>query len=68
MLLIRRFEERSIAAYQQKKIAGFLHPTLVPKPVATGIYAHFDPAIDPTVTSYRCHAQALLLLGLIPKN
>lgn len=67
MVLIRRFEERAINAYQQKKIAGFLHLYIGQEAVATGFYDHLDPAIDSSVTTYRCHAQALLL-GLDPKE
>lgn len=67
MLLIRRFEERAIDAYQKKKIAGFLHLYIGQEAVATGFYDHMDSTIDASVTTYRCHAQALLL-GLDPKE
>ncbi len=67
MLLIRRFEERAIDAYQKKKIAGFLHLYIGQEAVATGFYDHMDATIDASVTTYRCHAQALLL-GLDPKE
>ena len=64
MLRIRRFEERTVAGARQKKIAGFLHSYIGTEPVATGIYDHLDVldenGFDYTVTSYRCHAQALL--------
>lgn len=66
MLLVRRFEERCASAYQQKKIAGFLHLYIGQEAVATGILANLGPD-DYVTTSYRCHAQALLL-GLDPKE
>jgi len=66
MLLIRRFEERAGKAYLEKKIAGFLHLYIGQEAVATGFYAHLDSR-DASVTTYRCHAQALLL-GLDPKE
>ena len=60
MLLIRRFEERAELAYKSKLIAGFLHVYIGQEAVATGFYDHLDCSRDATVTSYRCHAQALL--------
>jgi pyruvate dehydrogenase E1 component alpha subunit len=66
MLLIRRFEEKAVAAYRQQKIAGFMHTYIGTEPVATGLMAHLSEA-DFTTTSYRCHAQALLL-GLAPRE
>jgi len=67
MLLIRRFEERAGQMYQQKKIAGFLHLYIGQEAVATGMLAHLTPGKDYVTTSYRCHAQALLL-GLDPNE
>lgn len=60
MLTIRRFEERAELDYKAKKIAGFLHLYIGQEAVATGWFAHLDPGIDASVTSYRCHAQAIL--------
>ena len=60
MLLIRRFEERAEVAYKAMKIAGFLHLYIGQEAVATGFFDHLDCSRDATVTSYRCHAQALL--------
>jgi pyruvate dehydrogenase E1 component alpha subunit len=67
MLLIRRFEEQSEKqsnifreGTQIKKIAGFLHLYIGQEAVQTGFYEHLDPRRDATVTSYRCHALALL--------
>lgn len=66
MLLIRRFEEQTIRSYQAKHIAGFLHTYIGTEAVATAFLDHLLPQ-DCVVTSYRCHAQALLL-GLNPKE
>lgn len=60
MLVIRRFEERAELAYKAKSIAGFLHLYIGQEAVATGWYDHLNPGVDATVTSYRCHAQAIL--------
>ncbi len=60
MLLIRRFEERAELAYKSKLIAGFLHLYIGQEAVATGFFDHLDCSRDATLTSYRCHAQALL--------
>lgn len=60
MLTIRRFEERAELAYKAKQIAGFLHLYIGQEAVATGWYAHLNPGVDASVTSYRCHAQAIL--------
>ena len=67
MLLIRRFEERADQNYKAKKIAGFLHMYIGQEAVATGFYDHLEGGKDYSGTSYRCHAQALLL-GLDPKE
>lgn len=67
MLLIRRFEERASQAYEQKKIAGFLHAYIGQEAVQTGFYDHLDPKRDATVTSYRCHGLGILC-GLDPKE
>jgi pyruvate dehydrogenase E1 component alpha subunit len=67
MLLIRRFEERAELAYKARQIAGFLHLYIGQEAVATGFFAHLTPGRDATVTSYRCHAQALLS-GLDPNE
>ncbi len=74
MLLIRRFEEQAekqSGFFREgttiKKIAGFLHLYIGQEAVQTGFYAHLDPSKDATVTSYRCHALALLA-GEPPKE
>ncbi|GDY14961.1 pyruvate dehydrogenase E1 component subunit alpha [Planctomycetota bacterium] len=67
MLRIRRFEEQAEKqtgifrpGTQIKKIAGFLHLYIGQEAVQTGFAQHLDPTIDATVTSYRCHALAIL--------
>jgi pyruvate dehydrogenase E1 component alpha subunit len=67
MLLVRRFEERAGAMYQQKRIAGFLHLYIGQEAVATGLLDHLTPGTDYVAASYRCHAQALLV-GLDPNE
>lgn len=67
MLLIRRFEERAEDNYKKGKIAGFLHLYIGQEAVATGFFDHLSPGRDFSVTTYRCHAQALLS-GLDPKE
>ncbi|MHC5067954.1 MAG: pyruvate dehydrogenase (acetyl-transferring) E1 component subunit alpha [Planctomycetota bacterium] len=67
MLLIRRFEEKCTAAVRQKKVAGFLHLYIGQEAIATGFYDHVDSDTDYTVTSYRDHAQPLLL-GVDPRE
>src|SRR3954469_4205269 len=66
MLVIRHFEEASIKAYQQKKIAGFLHTYIGQEAVGVGVLAHKLPQ-DAVVTTYRCHGLGLTL-GLPPKE
>ena len=66
MLVIRHFEEASIKAYQQKKIAGFLHTYIGQEAVGVGTLSHKLPQ-DAVVTTYRCHGLALAL-GMPPKD
>ena len=65
MMVIRFFEEASIKAYQQKKIAGFLHTYIGQEAVGVGTLSHKLPQ-DAVVTTYRCHGLSLAL-GLDPK-
>ena len=65
MLIIRYFEEASIKAYQQKKIAGFLHTYIGQEAVGVGTLEHKLPQ-DSVVTTYRCHGLSLAL-GLPPR-
>lgn len=67
MLLVREFEQACARAYQAKKIAGFLHLYSGQEAVGTGFIDHLSPERDYVTTSYRCHAQALLV-GLDPKE
>jgi pyruvate dehydrogenase E1 component alpha subunit len=67
MLLIRRFEEQAEQQTKTRNIAGFLHLYIGQEAVATGFLDHLHPGRDFSLTSYRCHAQALLL-GIDPKE
>lgn len=60
MLLIRHFETRAEAAYQQGKIGGFFHAYIGQEAIQTSIVDILGPS-HWYVTSYRCHALALLL-------
>jgi pyruvate dehydrogenase E1 component alpha subunit len=64
MLVIRYFEEASIKAYQQKKIAGFLHTYIGQEAVGVGVLDHKMPQ-DSVVTTYRCHGLGLAM-GMRP--
>ena len=58
MLLIREFEVRSMQAYQNKKIGGFLHVYIGQEAVAVGTIAALKDD-DPLITAYRDHGHAL---------
>lgn len=60
MLLIRHFEMRGEAAYQQGKVGGFYHSYMGQEAIAAGCIAAAGTAHWFT-TTYRCHALALLL-------
>lgn len=66
MLLIRNFETRAEAAYLQGKVGGFFHSYIGQEAIQTA-------AVDVIgqdnwwITSYRCHALALLL-GATPNE
>lgn len=66
MLLIRNFETRAEAAYQQGNIGGFFHSYVGQEAIQTaclqavGLKNWF-------ITTYRCHALALLL-GVTPRD
>lgn len=66
MLLIRNFEVRSESAYQQGKIGGFFHAYIGQEAVQVGAYQALGPN-NWYITSYRCHALALLL-GATPNE
>ncbi len=65
MLLIREFEVRSMQAYQNKKIGGFLHIYIGQEAVAVGAVGAMSPH-DPLITAYRDHGHALAR-GMDPK-
>lgn len=60
MLLIRNFETRAEAAYQQGKIGGFFHSYIGQEAIQTAAVQVIGLQ-NWWITSYRCHALALLL-------
>lgn len=66
MLLIRNFEIRAESAYQQGKIGGFFHSYMGQEAVQAGAMAAMGKE-QWWITSYRCHALALLL-GATPNE
>jgi pyruvate dehydrogenase E1 component alpha subunit len=60
MLLIRQFETRAEAAYQQGKVGGFFHAYTGQEAIQTAMIAAAGKDHWYT-TTYRCHALALLL-------
>ncbi|MCF3648591.1 pyruvate dehydrogenase (acetyl-transferring) E1 component subunit alpha [Opitutaceae bacterium LMO-CP1] len=58
MLRIRRFEERSLRAYQGKKIGGFLHLYIGQEAVAVGCCSLMGDD-DHVITAYRDHGHAI---------
>ncbi len=66
MLLIRNFEIRAESAYLQGKIGGFFHSYMGQEAVQTAALATIGKD-NWWVTSYRCHALALLL-GATPNE
>jgi pyruvate dehydrogenase E1 component alpha subunit len=66
MLLIRNFEIRGEAAYQQGKVGGFYHSYMGQEAIQTACVAAAGPKHWYT-TTYRCHALALLL-GASPQE
>ena len=58
MVRIRRFEERSLRAYQQGKIAGFLHLYIGQESIAVGCVSLMEEN-DHVITAYRDHGHAL---------
>ena len=64
MVRIRRFEERSLRAYQAKKIGGFLHLYIGQEAVATGCCSLMGKH-DHVITAYRDHGHAIAVgMGL----
>ncbi|MGK5595021.1 MAG: pyruvate dehydrogenase (acetyl-transferring) E1 component subunit alpha [Parachlamydiaceae bacterium] len=66
MLLIRNFEARAEAAYQQGKIGGFFHSYIGQEAIQTASIEAMGVK-NWWITSYRCHALALLL-GATPSE
>lgn len=66
MLLIRNFEIRAESSYLQGKIGGFFHSYMGQEAVQTAAILAFGKE-QWWVTSYRCHALALLL-GCSPES
>lgn len=66
MILIRHFEIRAEAAYQQGKIGGFFHSYIGQEAIQTAAVEALG-VHDWYTTTYRCHALALLL-GVTPKE
>lgn len=58
MMLIRRFEERTMQAYMQRNIGGFCHIYIGQEACAVGSINAVKPD-DPVVTAYRDHGHAL---------
>ena len=58
MVRIRRFEERSLRAYQQGKIAGFLHLYIGQESIAVGCVSLMEEN-DHIITAYRDHGHAI---------
>jgi pyruvate dehydrogenase E1 component alpha subunit len=68
MMLIRRFEERTVQVYTSpgQKIGGFCHVYSGQEAIAVGIAAIFNKSIDALVNGYRCHGHSLAL-GMSPR-
>lgn len=58
MMLIRRFEERTMQSYMQQKIGGFCHIYIGQEAVAVGSIGALNDD-DPIVGAYRDHGMAL---------
>ena len=58
MVRIRRFEERSLRAYQEGKIGGFLHLYIGQEAVAVGSVSVLGKD-DHVITAYRDHGHAI---------
>ncbi len=58
MLRIRRFEERALMAYSQRKIRGFCHVYIGQEAVAAGLMSSTRQT-DPWISAYRVHGIAL---------
>jgi len=61
MLLIRQFELRAEAAYQRGKVGGFFHSYIGQEAIQTAAMCAIGAGNNWWITTYRCHALALLL-------
>ena len=61
MLLIRNFEVRAESAYQQGLVGGFFHSYMGQEAIQTGAINAIGRENNWWITTYRCHAMALLL-------
>jgi pyruvate dehydrogenase E1 component alpha subunit len=68
MMLIRRFEERTLVEYQKpgQKIGGFCHLYSGQEAIAVGVSALFQKGKDYLVAGYRSHGHSLAL-GMDPR-
>ena len=66
MLLIRRFEERTLMDYGRNKVRGFCHVYIGQEAIAAGLETGIRPE-DAVVTAYRQHGIALAR-GLSPRS
>ncbi len=67
MLLIRNFELRAEAAYQQGKVGGFFHAYVGQEAIQTAAVSALGVEPNWWITTYRCHALALLT-GVTPNE
>lgn len=67
MLLIRNFEQRGEQAYQTGKVWGFYHSYIGQEAIQTAATYALGAKENLWVTTYRCHALALLL-GMTAKE
>ncbi len=69
MMLIRRFEERTVQEYQRpgQKIGGFCHVYSGQEAIAVGISAIYQKDKDKLINGYRCHGHSLAL-GMSPRE
>lgn len=67
MLLIRNFEIRAEQSYQKKLVFGFLHLYIGQEAVQTAAIHAMGRDKHHWITTYRCHALALLL-GVTPRE
>lgn len=66
MLRIRRFEERALMSYSQRKIRGFCHVYIGQEAVAAGLMSATRQT-DPWISAYRVHGIALAK-GITPNE